>query len=82
MLREVLTPDASESLTPRETDILRLVAKGYSNKHIAAEFDIEERTVKTHVSSLLSKLGLRSRTQAALYALKIGLVDLATLLQT
>ena len=59
---------------------MRLVAKGFANKHIAKEFGIEERTVKTHVSSLLSKLGLRSRTQAALYALKIGLVDLDTLL--
>ncbi len=76
LLREVKTPDASESLTPRETDTLRLIAKGFSNKLIAREFNIEERTVKTHVSNLLSKLGLRSRTQATLYALKIGLVGL------
>ena len=79
MLREVSTPDAYETLTPRETEILRWVAKGFANKQIAKEFGVEERTVKTHVSSLLSKLGLRSRTQAALYALKIGLVDLQTL---
>jgi two-component system, NarL family, response regulator LiaR len=76
LLREVQTPDASEHLTPRETDTLRLIARGYSNKLIAKEFSIEERTVKTHVSNLLSKLGLRSRTQATLYALKIGLVGL------
>ncbi len=81
LMREVQTPDKSESLTPRETETLRLIAKGYANKLIAREFNIEERTVKTHVSNLLSKLGLRSRTQAALYALKIGLVDLETLLQ-
>ncbi len=81
LMREVQTPDKSESLTPRETETLRLIAKGYANKLIARAFNIEERTVKTHVSNLLSKLGLRSRTQAALYALKIGLVDLDTLLQ-
>jgi two-component system, NarL family, response regulator LiaR len=80
LMREVQTPDKAESLTVRETETLRLIAKGYANKLIAREFSIEERTVKTHVSNLLSKLGLRSRTQAALYALKIGLVDLDTLL--
>jgi two-component system, NarL family, response regulator LiaR len=80
LMREVQTPDGFESLTPRETETLRLIAKGYANKLIAREFNIEERTVKTHVSNLLSKLGLKSRTQAALYALKVGLVDLETLL--
>jgi two-component system, NarL family, response regulator LiaR len=73
---EVKTPDQTETLTPREIEILRSIAYGHANKTIAREFGIEERTVKTHVSSLLSKLGLRSRTQAALYALKIGLVNL------
>ncbi len=76
LAREVKTPDATESLTPRETQILRLIAQGHANKVIARELGVEERTVKTHVSSLLSKLGLSSRTQAALYALKIGLVGL------
>lgn len=76
LAREVLTPDATESLTPRETQILRLIAQGQANKLIARELGVEERTVKTHVSSLLSKLGLSSRTQAALYALKVGLVGL------
>jgi two-component system, NarL family, response regulator LiaR len=76
LAREVKTPDATESLTPRETQILRLIAQGHANKVIARELSVEERTVKTHVSSLLSKLGLSSRTQAALYALKIGLVGL------
>ena len=73
--RQVKTPDGSESLTPRETQILRLIAQGHANKVIARELGVEERTVKTHVSSLLSKLGLNSRTQAALFALKVGLVS-------
>ncbi|MER3554746.1 MAG: DNA-binding response regulator [Meiothermus sp.] len=76
LAREVKTPDGSETLTPRETEILRLIAQGHSNKTIVRELGVEESTVKTHVSSLLSKLGLNSRTQAALYALKIGLVGL------
>ena len=76
LVREVPTPDATEHLTPRQTEILRLIAHGHANKIIARELGVEERTVKTHVSSLLSKLGLSSRTQAALYALKIGLVSL------
>jgi two-component system, NarL family, response regulator LiaR len=76
-LAQVVTkPNSSEQLTPRERQILQLVANGYANKRIARVLEIEERTVKTHVSSLLSKLGLSSRTQAALYAYKIGLVKL------
>jgi two-component system, NarL family, response regulator LiaR len=67
---------SNEHLTPRERQILQLIATGYANKRIARQLGVEERTVKTHVSSLLSKLGLSSRTQAALYALKIGLVTL------
>jgi len=66
------SPDA---LTPRETEILAFVARGYSNKEIAAACGIAEKTVKTHVSSLLSKLGVADRTQAALYAVKHGLVE-------
>lgn len=64
-------PDA---LTPRELEVLTLLAHGRSNKEIAAELSITETTVKTHVSSILSKLGLQDRTQAAIYALKRGLV--------
>lgn len=76
LLREVRTPTMRESLTPRETDTLRLVAKGLANKEIAAQLGVSEVTVKTHVSSILSKLDLKSRTQAALFALKEGLTGL------
>ena len=74
LLREVPAPDSPEQLTDRETDVLRLVAQGLANKQIAVELNIGEKTVKTHVSNILSKLGVVSRTQAALYAARIGLV--------
>lgn len=74
LMREVQAPNSPEKLTERETDVLRLVAMGRSNKEIALELNIGEKTVKTHVSSVLAKLGLPSRTQAALYAVRIGLV--------
>jgi len=76
LLREVRTPTMRESLTPRETDTLRLVAKGLANRDIAERLGVSEVTIKTHVSSVLSKLGLQSRTQAALFALKEGLTGL------
>lgn len=76
LVREVRTPTMRESLTGRETDTLRLIAKGMANKRIAAELGVSEGTVKTHVSNVLSKLGLQSRTQAALFALKEGLTGL------
>ena len=76
LLREVRTPEMRESLTPRETQILKMIAQGQSNKLIARALDVAERTVKTHITSLLSKLGLSSRTQAALFAVKHGLVGL------
>lgn len=69
-------PLTREPLTGREVGILRLVAKGYSNKEIAERLVITEMTVRTHVSNILSKLQLASRTQAALYALKEGLASL------
>lgn len=75
LMREVRAPESPEILTPRETDVLRLVAKGQSNKEIARTLDIGEKTVKTHVSSVLMKLGVQSRTQAALHAVRIGLVS-------
>jgi DNA-binding NarL/FixJ family response regulator len=75
LIREVRAPESPEALTERETEVLRLLAAGYSNKEIAYQLTIGEKTVKTHVSSILSKLNVASRTQAALYAVRIGLVD-------
>jgi DNA-binding NarL/FixJ family response regulator len=69
LVREVRVPDVpATTLTERETDVLRLLAAGKANKEIAAALTIGEKTVKTHVSSILAKLGVQSRTQAALYA--------------
>lgn len=76
LVREVRAPVTHEVLTKRETEILRLIARGHANKVIARELGIGEPTIKAHVSSLLGKLGLTSRTQAALFALKQGLVGL------
>lgn len=73
LLREVNVPGSPETLTERETEVLRLVARGYSNKEIGRALDITEKTVKNHVASILSKLGVASRTQAALFAVRTGL---------
>jgi DNA-binding NarL/FixJ family response regulator len=78
LMREVRTPDSSQALTERETDVLRLLAQGKANKEIALELVIGEKTVKTHVSNILMKLGVQSRTQAALYAAQRGMVTLTT----
>ncbi|MGI8711987.1 MAG: response regulator [Solirubrobacteraceae bacterium] len=67
-------PDGGESLTPREREVLELIAAGRSNKRIALELGIAEKTVKTHVGHLLAKLGVTDRTQAALLAVRRGLV--------
>jgi len=76
LLHNVVTvPDPRPSLTQREVDVLRLLAQGLSNKEIAHRLHIGEQTVKTHVGRILSKLGVSSRTQAALYAVQIGLVS-------
>jgi two-component system, NarL family, response regulator LiaR len=69
-------PLADEPLTQREVEILRLIAQGHENKEIAKELVISEATVRTHVSNILGKLHLASRTQAALYALREGIATL------
>ena len=76
LMREVRAPDSPEALTERETDVLRLLAQGKSNKEIAHLLSLSEKTVKTHVSNILSKLNVPSRTQAALYAVRIGLASI------
>lgn len=81
LVEKPVAPPTEESeynldvLTPREKEILRHVALGKSNKEIAATFHITEKTVKTHVSNILNKLGLSARTQAAIIAIKYGLTD-------
>jgi DNA-binding NarL/FixJ family response regulator len=75
LMREIRAPDTPEKLTERETEVLRLIARGNSNKEIADTLYISETTVKTHVSNILMKLGLPSRTRAALYAVRVGLVE-------
>ena len=65
-----------DPLTEREVEVLQLVAQGRSNRDIAEQLGISEATVRTHVSNILGKLNLGSRTQAALYALREGLASL------
>jgi len=74
LLREVRAPESPETLTERESDVLKLLARGKANKEIARELDVGEQTVKSHVGHILAKLGVQSRTQAALHAVRIGLV--------
>ena len=68
-----LTDANPDALTEREMDVLRLIARGQSNREIAEELSISPKTVKTHVSHILDKLHLADRTQAAIYALKNGI---------
>jgi NarL family two-component system response regulator LiaR len=70
-----ITQDA-QSLTSRETAVLKLLAQGFSNQDISQKMNISERTVATHVSNILGKLHVANRTQAALYALREGLASL------
>lgn len=80
VLQELLTPSekplTTDPLTQREVEVLRLIAQGCENKEIAEKLVISEATTRTHVSNILSKLHLASRTQAALYALREGLASL------
>jgi DNA-binding NarL/FixJ family response regulator len=76
-LRAAPAGDLTAELTVRELEVLGLVGAGKANKTIAAELTISERTARTHVSNILRKLGLSSRTQAALWATREGLVDSA-----
>ncbi|WP_414657049.1 response regulator [Deinococcus sp. VB343] len=76
LVRDFRAGEMREALTPKETLVLQLLARGQSNRDIAAAQGVSEATIKTHVSRLLSKLALESRTQAALYALKHGLASL------
>jgi two-component system, NarL family, response regulator LiaR len=64
---------ATDPLTPREREVLALIARGMANKAIARELSLSEKTVKAHVSNILAKLGVSDRTQAALYAVRAGL---------
>lgn len=81
LMAEVAAPplsgqlDPAAGLTPREMEVLQLIAQGRSNAEIAAELFITERTVKAHVSNLLGKLHLSDRTQAAIYAWREGLIE-------
>jgi DNA-binding NarL/FixJ family response regulator len=65
----------SAHLTPRERDVLAGIARGRANREIARDLGLAEKTVKTHVSAILTKLGVQDRTQAALYAVRTGLVE-------
>jgi len=82
LLREVPPPQHSEPLTERETEVLQQLALGKSNKEIAATLVIAEKTTRTHVSNILAKLGVSSRTQAVLHAVRSGLVSLDSEEQT
>jgi DNA-binding NarL/FixJ family response regulator len=76
LMREVRAPESPEELTDRETEILKLLARGKANKQIGSTLFLEEKTIKAHVSSILKKLKVQSRTQAALQAVRAGLVTI------
>jgi len=69
----------AQELTPRETDVLEQIVQGRSNKEIATELSVSEATVKTHINSLLGKLGVTDRTQAATAAIRRGIFPLESL---
>jgi DNA-binding NarL/FixJ family response regulator len=78
-MHEIATPESPEALTDRESEVLRLLSLGKANKAIALILCIGETTVKTHVSNILMKLGVASRTQAALYAVRMGMVSIGSI---
>jgi DNA-binding NarL/FixJ family response regulator len=67
--------DPLDRLTPREREVLELIGRGFPNKRIARRLEVSEKTVKTHVGHVLAKLGVTDRTQAAVVAVRAGLVD-------
>lgn len=78
VMAEVAQPNATDGLTeltPRETEVLALLGKGLSNRELASDLFVAEKTVKSHVSSILTKLRLTDRTQAALFAVRHGLTE-------
>jgi DNA-binding NarL/FixJ family response regulator len=74
--RQTLLPTRSaiSDLSERETEIIRLIARGLSNKEIASQLSVSEKTIKNHISRIFAKLGITARTQAAIHAMKAGLV--------
>jgi len=79
LMQEIRAPERPEALTKRENEVLWLLAQGLSNKEIAHHLSLGEKTIKTYVSNILVKLGVQSRTQAALYAVRLGLVPPSSL---
>ena len=75
LMDQLRAPSGAERLTERENDVLVMLARGKANKEIAHDLRIGQQTVKTHVSRVLDKLGVHSRTQAAMYAVQSGLVS-------
>ena len=75
MMHTIRLPEQPEHLTPREMDVLHLLVKGYANKEIARDLYLGEETVKDHVRHILAKLGVQSRTQAVLAAIRLGMVS-------
>ncbi len=82
LMQALSAPERPHELTARETEVLRQLAQGAANKQIAQHLHISENTVRSHVSTILRKLGVQSRTQATLYAVRSGLVASAAPKQT
>ena len=76
LVRKVVAPERPETLSHREAEVLQLLARGSANKQIGHHLGIAEKTVKSHVGNILRKLGVQSRTLAALYAARVGLVPI------